>query len=688
MVLLEDLQWVGESLAPLQQMLRVKDQIAHVFVLGTYRDDEKPELPDALPDMHNLNLQRLDATAIANLSASILGEAGTRPEVVDLLQRETEGNAFFMVEIVRALAEDAGRLVDIGRMTLPEHVFAYGVHQVVQRRLDGLSTTIRAWLKPIAVAGRILDMAIVYSLTPSPEDYLIECVESAVLEVVDNTWRFRHDKIREAILDELTDDERPRLHRQIADTIEAIYPENDDYNEVLLEHWQQSGNLDKATPYLNAVANHLIRVAADFDHALMLLARGLQDLEADDPRRITLLNLQAMAFSRQGLYDQAFEVANQALKLAQQTDDEQGIATSLRNLSYAVYVQGDYEEARRYDEQSLTIAQAAAYQEGIAQSLNGLGNIAYVLSEYDQARDFYQQSAAIAEQIGEQRGYYLSLSMLGGVAYIQGDYETARQVYEECLSFAQETGNQFEISEHMAGLGEIAYRLGDFDSSVQYFEQCLVIEKSIGAQRSVAASLDSLGHVKRLQEDYKRATDYLNQSLTIFQGIGDQFGIAYALHHQGDVAYWRGDYAQAEESYQQSLTIRQTIKHQNGIANTLGNLGNVYLKIEHDQAQTTLHEALSIAHSIQSTPIILELLVSFAWLHLQADKLLHAAELIGLVQNHPSSHSGAWAFVKAIQPELETALSPNALAAAMERGKSLGLDTVVQEILDEFGDEA
>src|SRR6185295_1308069 len=96
-------------------------------VVGSYRHDERPKLPDELPGMKALRLERLDVASIEALSYSMLGDVGREPHVVELLQRETEGNVFFLVEVVRTLAEETGRLEDIGRATLPDSVFAGGV---------------------------------------------------------------------------------------------------------------------------------------------------------------------------------------------------------------------------------------------------------------------------------------------------------------------------------------------------------------------------------------------------------------------------------------------------------------------------------------------------------------------------------------------------------------------------------
>ena len=58
--------------------------------------------------------------------------------IAELLQREAEGNTFFLIEVVRTLAEQAGRLEDIKAMALPNRVFAGGVQEIVQRRLQYL----------------------------------------------------------------------------------------------------------------------------------------------------------------------------------------------------------------------------------------------------------------------------------------------------------------------------------------------------------------------------------------------------------------------------------------------------------------------------------------------------------------------------------------------------------------------
>src|SRR5260370_256608 len=94
----------------------------------------------------------------------MMGSRGQQPEIIELLERETEGNVFFIVEVVRALAEAAGDLQLIGLATLPQHVFAGGVQTIVQRRLDKVPEKYWPLLRLAAAFGRELDLTVLYAL--------------------------------------------------------------------------------------------------------------------------------------------------------------------------------------------------------------------------------------------------------------------------------------------------------------------------------------------------------------------------------------------------------------------------------------------------------------------------------------------------------------------------------------------
>ncbi|MCP4284605.1 MAG: tetratricopeptide repeat protein, partial [Gammaproteobacteria bacterium] len=608
LLILEDLQWTGENLVILQHLQLIIEQIPQLLILGSYRDDERPTLADELDGAEKLHLARLDEVAVIQLSRAMLGEAGQQPEVTDLLLRETEGNVFFVVEVLRALAEESGSLDAIGKMSLPADVFTQGMQHILQRRIQQVPADAHGLLRLAAVAGRQLDMQLLVSWADAHqlEDWLQTCANVAILSLRDETWFFAHDKLREKILSNLQAAERPRLHRRVAQAIEQVYPEDANYDEALLEHWHRAGNLDKEIHYLNPVARHLVQIAADYERARVLLERGLQTLPETDARSVALRNWLATSHEYQGQYDQAQAQAQAAHQLATQLKDQTGLTLALNNLGDVAKHQGDHAQACDYYQQSLSIYRDIGDQRGMANSLNNLGIVAYRQGDYLQAHDYFQQSLNIKRDIGEQRGIAVSLNNLGLVAWSQGDYEQARD----------------------------------------YYQQSLRIYRDIGSQHGIAISLSNLGVVAIEQSDYAQAWDYLQQSLSIQQDIGNQRGIVYALNNLGEVAYHQGDYTAARDYFQQSL---------------------------------------SIVHSIQEIPLMLMSLPGFAWLYLQGAQPARAGELCGLAQHHPAFNSEVQMRLDELLPELAEALTPADLQAALERGKVLDLDTVVAELLDEFG---
>ena len=168
-ILLEDLQWARpESLSLLSELSQNAAELPVLFV-GNYRSDESPALPQELPHLQHLLLGRLGVEAVARLSQSMLGEIGSQPELVDYLTRQTEGNVFFLVEVVRALAEDAGELQRIGQGELPENILTAGIERIVERRIEHVALEFRPALEFAATMGRQLDVAVITHAFPGAQ---------------------------------------------------------------------------------------------------------------------------------------------------------------------------------------------------------------------------------------------------------------------------------------------------------------------------------------------------------------------------------------------------------------------------------------------------------------------------------------------------------------------------------------
>ncbi|HEX2570746.1 MAG TPA: AAA family ATPase [Polyangia bacterium] len=261
LIIIDDLQWADRESIKLLARLSALAPRAPLLLLGSYRDDERPGLPAELPAMQVLKLQRLSAEEIADLTQSMLGHQGRRPEVVELLQRETEGNPFFLVEVVRAMAETGGRLETASQAAVQS---IHGVHEVVRRRLERVPPAARPLLDMAAVIGRQVDLALLRVLAPAVdlESWLMTCAAAAVLEVGDGEWRFAHHKLRQGVLGHIEPLSRPGLHRRVAQAIEKVYGDAEDKTAALAYHWGEAGERDKEAHYAQRAGEQALRVGA------------------------------------------------------------------------------------------------------------------------------------------------------------------------------------------------------------------------------------------------------------------------------------------------------------------------------------------------------------------------------------------------------------------------------------------
>jgi predicted ATPase len=144
---------------------------------------------------------------------------------------ETEGNPFFLAEVLRSLASE-GRLATRRRFTVesvrtgvPE-----GVREVIDRRLDRLSAD-RNWVLTVAaVVGREFRITLLAPVAGLDTDRLLETIEEAetariVVAAADapGWYRFTHALIRETLYDELPTARRARLHRRVGEALQELY---------------------------------------------------------------------------------------------------------------------------------------------------------------------------------------------------------------------------------------------------------------------------------------------------------------------------------------------------------------------------------------------------------------------------------------------------------------------------------
>ncbi|MEM9955649.1 MAG: protein kinase [Chloroflexota bacterium] len=413
LMLFEDLQWADSASLQLLAQWTKQVEPLPIMILGSYRDDEKPKLHQQFADAQLLKLGRLDDDEIAKLSAAMLGKAGRAPQVVDLLRRESEGNVFFVVEVVRALAEEVNNLEEIGRMTLPARVFAGGVQAVLQRRLSRLDDNSRALLRYASVMGRELQLDILARVMPRVDiaTWVTNCVNASVLEVDGDLYQFAHDKLRVGLLDMIDEDTRQSLHRRVAEILERLYANDTTRLNALAYHWGKAGDILKEEKYVTYAGEQSLRTGAyreaveQFNRAKQLVEQLDNISETKKKRKYVHLNQRSgEAHLGFGDYDTARELYHESLKLCEELGEQVAIAVSLSHIGNVDFATEAFGDAKTRYEQALALYRQAKNHAGVIRALNRLGDVAYELGNQDEAKTLYQQSLQLSRETGGDWG--------------------------------------------------------------------------------------------------------------------------------------------------------------------------------------------------------------------------------------------------------------------------------------------
>jgi len=531
LIMLEDLHWAGdESVQLLYDLAEEIDALPSLMVLASFRDDEKGSLIEDLPDVPLLKLNRLKKSNIAELSRAMLGEAGSQEHVIRLLERETEGNVFFLIEVVRALAEEVGQLDQIGRTTLPERVFAGGIQTVIERRLNQIAPLGRELLQIASAMGRILNLTLLQALEPDVnlEQWLTECLDAAVLEVNEGRWSFAHDKLRLGVLHNMSDDKLRAVHGRIAKVMEQLYGSGTTHINLLADHWGRAGNTEREAHYLMLAGDEELQIGL-YASAIRKFKRVLEILDKSSPQYIDIEMNIAQAHLGLGDYESAQAIYEKLLDIVQD-DDDVLTAHILLMLGDVFVAEEALQRAKTSYENALQLYQKINSKLGLVETLNRLGNVAYEEGDEETANKYFQQSINISRDMGSTRILAGALNYETTSSAIDtSEFEQVREFLEQSLMEHEQDSNHAGIADVLMNLGVAALATSNLNEADEYFNRSLAIRKNMDNPEKLAEIYNHLARLRLQQSQLESAYLYTIQAMENAKTAGDDSHLYTAI---------------------------------------------------------------------------------------------------------------------------------------------------------------
>lgn len=278
-IVIEDLHWADRSTRELLAYLLKALHDAGVLLVATYRSDDihrrhplRPFLAE-IDRMRTVRRVELARFTRAEVRSQIAGINGSAPEedTVDRVFKRSEGNAFFVEELARGLADGA------------LHGLSDPLRDLLLVRVEALPEDTQRVVRTAAEGGSTVEHELLSAVCRMPEDDLIEALRAAVgsntlVPTQDGTgYRFRHALVREAVVDDLLPGERTRVNRRYAEALEAnpALVRADVCAARLASYWYKSHDAAKALPAVLAASVQARRRHA-YAEQLRLLDRALE----------------------------------------------------------------------------------------------------------------------------------------------------------------------------------------------------------------------------------------------------------------------------------------------------------------------------------------------------------------------------------------------------------------------------
>ncbi|MBV8360349.1 MAG: AAA family ATPase, partial [Deltaproteobacteria bacterium] len=297
-IIFEDLHWIDDQTQALLDLLADGIGNARALLLVNYRPEYRHEWTNK-SYYSQLRLDPLGRENTAEMLATLLGDGVELNPLKRLIVERTEGNPFFIEEMVQALF-DQGAIVRNGAVKVARSVSQVRLPPTVQgllaSRIDRLPHEHKELVQTLAVMGRESPLALIRKVAMRPEgelepmlaalqagEFIYEAPTAAGIE-----YTFKHALTQEVAYNSLLIERRKLLHEHVGQALESMFADwLDGHVSELAHHYSNSENVDKAIEYLGRAGQQAAQRSA-YAGAINNLGAALNLLQKlpENPERI------------------------------------------------------------------------------------------------------------------------------------------------------------------------------------------------------------------------------------------------------------------------------------------------------------------------------------------------------------------------------------------------------------------
>jgi class 3 adenylate cyclase/predicted ATPase len=527
--LIEDIHWADQESLDLLEYLSEELAGIPAVLLCTARPDllqHRPSWDRERSGSLVLKLEPLDEQAVERLIDDVLQKFAAAPDQLkELITQRSEGNPFFLEELVKMLIDEgiidvSGNNWEVRLDALNQTTIPGTLTGVLQARLDALPKGERQVLQRSSVIGRVFwEHAADHLAAATARKGAVESMDivapslkqhELAYERLPSAFEFTREYVfKHAILHDVT-------YESVVKKMRRVY-----HREVAV--WLIEASGDRHVEFAGQIAEHFDR-AGDADQAVDWLIKA-----GDRARQTHAPDAAARAYRR------AIEIAGEG---APGGPKEQKLA-----------------------------------------ALEGLGQVLTMQARYEEAIDTYTK---LREEAGDGNNDLALARAEHGIATAETHRRRPREALESAFrsrEAARRAGARAEEAKALFIEAWSNIRLGAFDEGVRLATEVLEISREVGDQARVAEALNLQGVISASTGSYDQAIADFTEAASIYQTAGNDEKRMPILNNLGVIAELRGDYEDAEQKYSDALAMALETADRDAELVYMSNLGGTLIAL-------------------------------------------------------------------------------------------------------------
>ncbi len=326
----EDMHWADpSSLEALENMLSLTDRAPLMILLlmrvdrdhGSWGVRTKAEA-DLSHRYSEIHLKRLSVKMSTQLVNHLLGIAELPEEIQDLILERSEGNPFYLEEVINHLTEQSLIVKDDLGWHATEEITAVGIPDTLQgvllARIDRLEEEVRHTLQMASVIGKSFPFRLLEAISEAErelDEHLsqlqrVDLVREKAL-IPELEYMFKHSLTQETAYNSLLHERRREFHLKVGEALESLFADRrEEFLGLLAHHFEAAQAHDKALDYL-VRAGDQARLAFALQEAIDFYQRALVFLKEQEDYERSARTLMKLGLTYHNAFD--FQQARHAI---------------------------------------------------------------------------------------------------------------------------------------------------------------------------------------------------------------------------------------------------------------------------------------------------------------------------------------------------------------------------------------